>query len=33
MTVQTVTVLGFNYIPSPTGMKFHESDAFVKLVV
>ena len=33
MTVQTVTVQGFNYIPSPTGMKFHESDAFVKLVV
>ena len=22
----------FNYIPSPTGLAFHESDAFVKLV-
>ena len=33
MATQTVTVQGFNYIPSPTGMKFHESDAFVKLVV
>lgn len=23
----------FNYIPSPTGLRFHDSDAFVKLVV
>lgn len=26
-------IKGFNYVPSPTGIKFHESDAVVKLVV
>lgn len=25
-------IADFNYVPSPTGLKFHESDAFVKLV-
>ena len=25
-------IADFNYVPSPTGVKFHESDAFVKLV-
>lgn len=27
------TLTDFNYIPSPTGIQFHESDAFIKLVV
>lgn len=26
------TIADFNYVPSATGLKFHESDAFVKLV-
>ena len=26
-------IQGFNYVPSPTGLKFHESDAFLKLIV